>query len=292
MFPLSSPAISVTSTGEVKPSQAKVTIPPAQTTKSQGQNARPDLGRSVNTNLPGSTLSRIGSTPATPTVDDAATPTAARGSNHNSAVMTETLSVIDEHMMNMGKSPTLGVERATMSQDRRGSSAHSGSEYSNRRASFVANTDTEEEEHTHTRAEVMTWTPAAVAKYLADVGVEKSHCTVFLEQEFSGEVLLGMDQSSIFLKELELGAIGRRLKTWQKIKALQDEIKYAPAPDAKQKKTQMPPMGHSSRSSGPSSPNFSRRTSAADFRQAQAQAQAQSGQREPGMPSTQASRPA
>ena len=48
--------------------------------------------------------------------------------------------------------------------------------------------------------------------------------SVFRDQEISGDVLLGMDQSTIFLKEFELGPVGRRLKTWQKIKALQDEV--------------------------------------------------------------------
>lgn len=34
-----------------------------------------------------------------------------------------------------------------------------------------------------------------------------------------------MDQTSLFLKEFDLGSVGRRLKTWQKIKSLQDEVK-------------------------------------------------------------------
>ena len=61
-------------------------------------------------------------------------------------------------------------------------------------------------------------------------GVEKKHCEVFQEQEFSGDVLLAMDQQSVFLKELELGPIGRRLKTWHKIKALQDQVNKSATP--------------------------------------------------------------
>lgn len=94
------------------------------------------------------------------------------------------------------------------------------------RQSYIQGYETEEEEQGKqlSAAEVRSWSPDRVAKHLESVGVEKKHCDVFREQEFSGEVLLGMDQSSIFLKELELGPIGRRLRTWQKIRALQDEV--------------------------------------------------------------------
>lgn len=63
-----------------------------------------------------------------------------------------------------------------------------------------------------------------MAEYLFTKGVEQHHCDVFRGQEISGEVLLGMDQSSLFIKDLNLGSVGRRLKMWQKIKSLQDEI--------------------------------------------------------------------
>lgn len=68
------------------------------------------------------------------------------------------------------------------------------------------------------------WTPDQVAEYLFTEGVEKHHCEVFRDQEISGEVLLGMDQTSLFIKAFDLGSVGRRLKTWQKIKSLQDEV--------------------------------------------------------------------
>ena len=38
------------------------------------------------------------------------------------------------------------------------------------------------------------------------------------------KVILGIDQTSVFIKALDLGSFGRILRTWQKIKALQDEV--------------------------------------------------------------------
>ena len=85
------------------------------------------------------------------------------------------------------------------------------------RLSYINGQETEEEEHNlHTEQEVMTWSPARVAEYLEDVGVEKKHCDIFKEQEINGEALLGMDQATIFLKEFELGPVGPRLRTWVK----------------------------------------------------------------------------
>ena len=105
----------------------------------------------------------------------------------------------------------------------------SESEYGNHldhRLSYINGQETDEEEdNLHTEEEVTSWTPARVAEYLEDVGVEKRHCDIFREQEISGEVLLGMDQATIFLKEFELGPVGPRLRTWLKIKALQQEVK-------------------------------------------------------------------
>ncbi|KFX92994.1 hypothetical protein O988_07054, partial [Pseudogymnoascus sp. VKM F-3808] len=141
----------------------------------------------------------------------------------SSPVMNETLSVIQEHISNMS-TPRNSGGGAT---ERRGT-MDSGSEYSShvdRRASYINGSETdEEEERAFNRAEVGKWTAAQVAEHLAAAGVEQAHCDLFREQEISGDVLLGMDQSTIFLKEFELGPVGRRLKTWQKIKALQDEV--------------------------------------------------------------------
>ena len=141
----------------------------------------------------------------------------------DSPVMNETLSVIDEHITDM-KMP-----RANGRSGERRMTNDSGSEYSthiDQRLSYIAGHETDEEERSPpTEREMLTWTPSQVAEYLEDIGVERRHCEIFREQEISGEVLLAMDQSSIFMKEFDLGLVGRRLRTWHKIKALQDEIR-------------------------------------------------------------------
>jgi hypothetical protein len=135
--------------------------------------------------------------------------------------MNETLSVIDEHITDMNAPHRRGPAERRAAND-------SGSEYSSNldpRLSYINGHETDEEEgDAHTRDEVVPWTPDQVATYLSEAGVEAKHCEVFREQEITGEVLLGMDQTSVFLKEFDLGSVGRRLKTWQKIKALQDEV--------------------------------------------------------------------
>ncbi|KAE8441503.1 hypothetical protein EG329_004891 [Mollisiaceae sp. DMI_Dod_QoI] len=142
----------------------------------------------------------------------------------DSPVMNETLSVIDEHITDM-HSPRHGTAAAE-----RHVANDSGSEYSShllddQRLSYINGEETDEEDdNLHTREEVSIWTPDQVAEYLFTTGVEAKHCEVFRDQEIAGDVLLGMDQSSVFLKEFELGSVGRRLKTWQKIKVLQDEV--------------------------------------------------------------------
>lgn len=145
----------------------------------------------------------------------------ARG--QDSPVMNETLSVINEHITDMNH--IVGSVPKSIND--------SGSEYSSHlpdaRLSYINGEETdeeeeEEEEEMHSFEEVTIWTPEQVAEYLFTVGVEKKHCEVFRDQEISGDVLLNMDQASVFLKEFELGSVGRRLKTWQKIKALQDEV--------------------------------------------------------------------
>lgn len=147
--------------------------------------------------------------------------------------MSETLSVIDEHITDM-RSPRASYANNTNGNSKRDTiSSTYSTQPSVARRSYIAGHETDEEEQTtHSEDEVMAWGPARVAEYLEDHGVEKAHCEVFIEQEISGEVLLAMDQNSLFIKEFELGSVGRRLKTWHKIKALQDEVKSAPMPDA------------------------------------------------------------
>ena len=139
----------------------------------------------------------------------------------DSPVMNETLSVIDEHMIDL-KSPRPILHERRPTND-------SGSEYSSfldHRVSYIAGQETDEEENNLlTESEVLTWGPSQVAEHLEDIGVDPRHCAVFKEQDISGEVLLAMDQATIFMKEFDLGLVGQRLRTWHKIKALQDEVR-------------------------------------------------------------------
>ncbi|PFH57284.1 hypothetical protein XA68_15254 [Ophiocordyceps unilateralis] len=159
---------------------------------------------------------------ASPSVASSGSPASGLGrlDNHSqdSQVLNETLNVINEHITDLRSPPSVGVLRAP---------TDSGSEYSaplDHRMSYIQGEETDEEEDgLHSRAEVEAWNPDDVAEYLFTAGVEKHHCEVFRDQEISGEVLLGMDQSSLFIKAFDLGSVGRRLKTWHKIKALQDE---------------------------------------------------------------------
>ena len=146
-----------------------------------------------------------------------------RPHGEESPVMNETLSVIDEHItdMNTPRSSLLASEMRGMND--------SGSEYSSHldhRLSYINGHETDDEERNSlTTEEVMRWSPKDVAEYLREIGVERKHCEIFREQEISGEVLLGMDQASIFMKEFDLGLVGRRLRTWHKIKAFQEEVR-------------------------------------------------------------------
>ena len=150
----------------------------------------------------------------------------------DSPVMNETLSVIDEHItdLNTPRSSLLGVEPRAFND--------SGSDYSNNvpehRLSYINGDETDEEErHAHSEREVAKWNSDQVAEYLRGLGVDGRHCEVFREQEISGEVLLELDQSQIFMKELELGPVGRRLHTWHKIRAFQQEVRSNRAYDSK-----------------------------------------------------------
>ena len=139
-------------------------------------------------------------------------------SSTDSHVLHETLNVIDEHITDLNSPPS---NKSSRNND-------SGSEYSSHmdhRISYIQGEETDEEEDTsHSRREVESWSADQVAEFLFTVGVEKHHCEVFRDQEITGEVLLGMDQTSLFIKAFDLGSVGRRLKTWQKIKNLQDEV--------------------------------------------------------------------
>jgi hypothetical protein len=137
-----------------------------------------------------------------------------------SPVMHETLSVIDEHITDMS------TPRHSVAGKERGND--SGSEYSSHhRLSYLNGQETDDEDSGHTEEEVKTWSPARVAEYLEDVGVEKKHCDVFRAQDIDGEALLGVDRNFIFMQEFDLGPMGPRLRTWMKINALQGEVQNA-----------------------------------------------------------------
>ncbi|KAL9001002.1 MAG: hypothetical protein Q9169_000486 [Polycauliona sp. 2 TL-2023] len=146
-----------------------------------------------------------------------------RGQGEDSPVMNETLSVIDEHITDM-HTPSSSLRAG----ERRGTN-DSGSEYSShidQRLSYIAGNETDEEERNlHSRGQVMAWSPAQVAEHLRALGVDSRHCEFFKQQEITGEVLLQMDQETLFMPALDLGVVGRRLRTWHKIKALQDELR-------------------------------------------------------------------
>ncbi len=179
--------------------------------------------------------------------------------------MNETLSVIDEHITDMHMLP-----RSMAREDERlnvnNAANDSGSDYSSHmdhRLSYIAGHETDEEErNVHTEKEVSMWTPSQVAEHLEDIGVEYGHCETFKEQEINGEVLLAMDQASIFMKEFNLGLVGQRLRTWHKIKALQEEIREAGKPSNTSQRTSKskvnaegfaPPRRSATSPSGPSS---------------------------------------
>ncbi|KAF7592730.1 polar growth protein [Aspergillus hancockii] len=142
----------------------------------------------------------------------------------DSPVMNETLSVIDEHITDLS-TPRHSV---TASQDSR-TANDSASEYSStyeHRMSYINGHETDEEEEKQpAEAEVRRWSPSETAKHLRQLGIEPKHCEIFEEQEITGDVLLDMDQDFLFMKEFDFGVMGRRLKTWHKVKAFQEEVK-------------------------------------------------------------------
>ena len=183
----------------------------------------------LNTTLPSQKTNLVSNTPIGLQSSTGATPAQRsismiqQRNDEDSPVMNETLSVIDEHITDMKTPRSSGrISERRMTND-------SGSEYSShieQRLSYIAGHETDEEERNlHTEQEVKRWTPERVAEHLEDIGVEPRHCDIFKEQEISGEVLLAIDQASIFMKEFDLGLVGRRLRTWHKIKAFQEEVR-------------------------------------------------------------------
>ncbi|KEY79672.1 hypothetical protein polarized growth protein Boi2 [Aspergillus fumigatus] len=141
----------------------------------------------------------------------------------DSPVMNETLSVIDEHITD------LSTPRHSVANHENKTSNDSSSEYSSHlehRVSYIRGHETdEEEENQPTEEQVRSWDAAETARHLRELGVEAKHCDIFEDQEITGDVLLDMDQEFLFMKEFDFGVMGRRLKTWHKVKAFQEEVK-------------------------------------------------------------------
>ena len=75
----------------------------------------------------------------------------------------------------------------------------------------------------HSDERVRNWDHVETARQLRGLGVEAKHCSIFEQQEVTGDVLLDMDKDFIFMNNF--GLIGRRLKTWHTIKAFQEKVK-------------------------------------------------------------------
>lgn len=137
--------------------------------------------------------------------------------------MNETLSVIDEHITDMN------TPRHSLSTQEARTVNDSGSEYSSHvshRISYINGQETDEEESAQlSEAQVRQWDASETAKQMRELGVDPKHCEIFEEQEITGDVLLDMDQDFIFMKEFDFGVMGKRLKTWHKVKALQEDVK-------------------------------------------------------------------
>lgn len=140
-----------------------------------------------------------------------------------SPVMNETLSVIDEHITDMN------TPRHSVSTQDAKTINDSGSEYSSHfshRISYINGNETDEEEGSGpTEEQVRQWNQTETAKHMRELGMDSKHCDIFEEQEITGDVLLDMDQDFIFMKEFDFGVMGKRLKTWHKVKAFQEEVR-------------------------------------------------------------------
>ena len=145
-------------------------------------------------------------------------------SNHekgsDSPVMNETLNVIDEHITD------LSTPRQTLSGLRVRDDSESEYSILDRRSSYLPGPDTDEEDNAGLdEATVRMWDQYQTSQHLLDLGIDSKHCEIFREQEITGDVLLDMDQSFIHMQEFDFGVMGRRLKTWHKIRDFQREVK-------------------------------------------------------------------
>lgn len=201
--------------------------------------ATPQASRqaSISGSTDGNSEDKVGQQPAQPakpaglgplnrgvqrTIDETLTP---HGNGEDSPVLNETLSVIDEHITNFN------TPRHSLAGPDHHNSNDSGSEYSGpiaHRLSYIPGAETDEEEEDEgliTEADVRSWDQKKTAQQLRMMGVESRHCDIFEKEEITGDVLLDMDQEFIYMKEFDFGVMGRRLKTWYKIKGFQEAVR-------------------------------------------------------------------
>ncbi|KAL4937509.1 hypothetical protein BDV06DRAFT_202783 [Aspergillus oleicola] len=142
----------------------------------------------------------------------------------DSPVMNETLSVIDEHITDLS-TPRHSV-KPSADQKTINDSASEYSSHLDHRMSYINGHETDEEEGNQpSEEEVRKWDVGETVNQLRQLEIDEKHCDIFKEQEITGDVLLDMNQDFIMMKEFDFGVMGRRLKTWHKIKAFQEEIK-------------------------------------------------------------------
>lgn len=150
---------------------------------------------------------------------------AGSSTGEDSPVMNETLSVIDEHITDLSTPRQSLAPPRLLSED-------SESDYSSHldptSYSYIAGPETDSEDNPPlTEAQVKQWDAKETAEHLRSIGVDSKHCDIFQEQEITGDVLLEMDQSFLNMKDYDFGLMGRRLKTWHKIREFQAEVRSA-----------------------------------------------------------------
>lgn len=139
--------------------------------------------------------------------------------------MNETLSVIDEHITDLSTPRQSSAGPRLMAED---SESDYSSHLDHAAHAYIVGPETDSEDTpTLTEADVKRWNARDTADHLRSLGVDARHCDIFEEQEITGDVLLEMDQSFINMKDYDFGLMGRRLKTWHKIRDFQLEVRGA-----------------------------------------------------------------
>jgi SAM domain (Sterile alpha motif) len=75
-----------------------------------------------------------------------------------------------------------------------------------------------------TAEEVRGWDEKQTADHLRQIGVDPKHCQAFEDQEITGDLFLEMDQNTLLSQDFNIGAVGKRLKTYHKIQEFQRAV--------------------------------------------------------------------